>query len=287
MIRMLAFGAALLPGSAAAQTLEFSGSTAPVFRVGVSELTAGTTTLGFGVSNRAVDASAATGIDLSVAGTVTLRTAAAVNFGGGWTVSGSVNGTVGPVALSVQSALWTAPLRSFDPLADVRQEATSTRSAGFQVDASGRYRLQRNLQLLADASVSAQSNVGLGAEWRDGPLSYRAGGRVGSNVLGVTGGLTVRQDDLTLTVDALLGPSSVGVVGSVSLADPLPLPSSLRLYGAYEPWRVDASSVRYGVILTTELGPGTLTAEARGTTGRFGARVGFALPVGPRDDEEE
>jgi hypothetical protein len=114
----------------------------------------------------------------------------------------------------------------------------------------------------------------------------RGGGRVGADVLGVTGGLTVRGENSTVTLDALVGPSSLGVTGGLILPAPLEdRESSLRLYFAYEPWRTNTVTLRYGAVFSVEAGRGELTADARGGSGGAGVRIGYVLPLGGAEEE--
>lgn len=276
----------LSAASASATAVEFGVSSGPLVRVGVRDLEVGGGMAGFGVSNRAVDLSFERGIDFSVLGTVNARLSAALAFSGGGRLNLTTSGTAGPFALTGSLNVWSAPQAIFDPLAPLAFEPTSLRPDGWSLDLAGRYRVQRDLLVLVSGNLGEQANVGVAGEWRREDLSWRAGARFGDDVLGLTAGLTVRGEGATLALDGLLGTADLGVTASVTVPDPFEVPSSLRAYVAYEPWRRTVEPLRFGVALTSEVGPGELTAELRGGAGRLGARVGYVLPLGAAEDEE-
>ncbi|MFC4639411.1 hypothetical protein [Deinococcus hohokamensis] len=118
-----------------------------------------------------------------------------------------------------------------------------------------------------------------------GTLTWRLGARAGREVLGVTAGLGYATPaGLNLGLDALAGPGTFGVTASLSAADVLGEGSALRLYGAYEPWRLASLPLRAGLELSVAAGPGQLGLDLRGgrsasgTLG-YGARVSYSLPL--------
>lgn len=285
---------ALSPGSAAlAADLQLSaasvfrgasGLPAPVVRIGVTDLGFAGGSAGFAVSDRAVEASYGRTLDLSVAGTARARLTAGYAFAGGGRVALAGSGTLGPLALNLGAQLWSAPLAQFDPLVTSSFEGASTRAGGWAVDASARYRLQRDLVLLASGTLGEQPNVAAGVEWRRGELSLRGGGRFGEGVAGATVGATLRREEYTLALDALVG-HTLGFTGSLGLPDPLTVPSNLRVYAAYEPWRLYARTLRIGATLEASVGPGELSADLRGGSGSLGVRLGYTLPLGAEGEE--
>ncbi|AFZ66002.1 hypothetical protein [Deinococcus peraridilitoris] len=260
-------------------TAPFSvGVAGPTVRIGVSELEFSGSSLAFGLSHRAVELSAGRRLDLSVAGTAGARLSAGYAFVGGARLALSGNATLGAVALNVQSALWTTRQREFDPLIESSYEGASTQERGWTFDAAARYRLQRDLLLLGSGNLGQQPNLAAGLEWRQGELSLRGGARFGEGVVGAMLGATLRREDLTLSVDALVGPLPA-VTGSLNYADPLSLPSSLRVYAAYELWRRHVEPWRVGAELRFEQGPGEWSADVRGTSRSVAARLGYRLPL--------
>lgn len=273
--------------TAGATTLEIDaagrlsgGLSGPTVRVGVSGLEFSGNSVAFGLSHRALDVSVGRRLDLSVAGTASARLSAGYAFQGGGRVGLGGNASVGPVALNVQTVLWSARLREFDPLIESSFEGASTSASGWVLDASARYRVQRDLQLLASAHLGQQPNVAAGLEWRQGELSLRGGARIGERVAGATVGASLRREEFSLNVDALIG-SSPGFTGSLNYADPLSLPSNLRIYAAYEPWRRQVEPWRVGAEMRLEQGPGEWSADLRGTLTTLGLRVGYRLPLNP------
>lgn len=268
--------AALLSGTAGAAQIGVEAGSGPFVRGSVSDIAAGGGTLSFGLSNRAIEAGYGLGLDLSVLGSARARLDAAYVFSGGVRLGLNANGTVGPAALTLAGAYWTAPARDQDPLAEFSEAGVSPRVQGWSADLGARYRLQRDLVLLGSGSLGAQPNLAAGVEYRSGALSYRGGARAGAGVLGVTAGLSYRSEaGATLALDSLLGPNSLGLTGSLALADLLGDGSSLRLYGAYEPWRVDARPLRLGAEASLPAGPGTLNLAVRGGAGELGVRAGY------------
>ncbi|MFC4425303.1 hypothetical protein [Deinococcus navajonensis] len=118
-----------------------------------------------------------------------------------------------------------------------------------------------------------------------GTLTWRLGARAGQQVLGVTAGLGYATPaGLTLGLDALVGPGTFGVTASLAAADVLGEGSSLRLYGAYEPWRPVSLPWRAGLEFSVVAGPGQLGLDLRGGRSAdgfvgYGARVSYRLPL--------
>ncbi|MBZ9753096.1 hypothetical protein K7W42_19855 [Deinococcus sp. HMF7604] len=122
-----------------------------------------------------------------------------------------------------------------------------------------------------------------------GTLSWRLGARAGRDVLGLSGGLSYATEaGLTLALDALVGPHTLGLTGSAAWNEVLGEGSTLRLYAAYEPWRTVSSPLRAGVEATLAAGPGTLGVQVNGGRRLDGAagvglRVSYALPLAGTD----
>lgn len=279
----------LTPGVACAADLNVSVSVTgePRVSAGLSGVSFAGGSLGFGVSHRAVTGTLERRLDLSVVGTAALTVNAGYALSGGGMLGVSGRGSVGPVAASVNASAWSAPLNEFDPLAQSGFAGASTLNQGWSLEASGRYRLQRDLVAFGLGEFGAQANVAAGVEWRrDATWTVRAGVRGGDAVLGALLGATWRSDDVTLTADALLGPSSLGVTGSLSYAEPLDVPSNLTVFAAYEPWRQFRLPFRLGVALEAELERGRIMAEVHaGSAGVIGTRVRYVLPLSVADDE--
>lgn len=278
-------------------------------RVGVSDLPLGRGTLTLGVSNRALEASVGQGLSLPPAGAVSARLDAAVTWRGGVRLSPVASGTLGPVALNLAGTFFTAGATEVDPLAAWTLTPTDLRDSGWNADFTARYRVSRSLIALASGEFGLQNQGSLGLEWRRdltrtlppaagdapdsapttetlGTLALRLGARAGQGVLGVTGSVTYSAESgLTLALDALAGPESWGVTGSLNAPDLLGEGSTSALYVAYEPWRQASAPLRAGAEVTVPAGPGTLSLDVRG--GRWpgggvggGARIGYSLPLG-------
>ncbi|ABF45847.1 hypothetical protein Dgeo_1552 [Deinococcus geothermalis DSM 11300] len=300
-------------GVAGAVNLDFGvayhSGTSGWARVGVSDLALGRGTLTLGVSNRALEASVVQGFSLPPAGTVSARLEAAVTQQGGLRLAPGVSGTLGPVALNLAGTFFTAGATEIDPLAAWTLAPTDLRASGWNADLTARYRVSRSLIALASGGFGAQNQGSLGLEWRRdltrtlppaagddpgsapttetlGSLALRLGTRAGQGVLGVTGGLTYRAaSGLTLALDALAGPESWGVTGSLNAPDLLGEGSMFALYVADEPWRQASAPLRVGAEVTVPAGPGTLGLAVRGgqwpgRAGGVGARVSYSFPLG-------
>ncbi|SMB93085.1 hypothetical protein SAMN00790413_01839 [Deinococcus hopiensis KR-140] len=304
VMTVLALGAAL-GGGAGAADLDFGvayGSGGSLFRVGVTNVTAGRFTLSAAASNRGVEVGVTQGLSLPPAGAVTARTDAAVTWRGGVRVSSQATATLGPVALNLGGAFFTAA--NVDPLAAWALTPTDLRDRGWDVDFTARYRVNRTLVAVAGGEFGAQNQGLLGVEWRrdltrvlppaegddpeaeptterTGGVTLRLGARAGRGVLGVTGGASyTAESGLTMAVDALVGVGGWGTVGSVSVPDVLGEGSSARAYLAYEPWRTASAPFRAGLETSVPLGTGTLAVDVRGGTGGLGARVGYSFALG-------
>ncbi|MBB5233440.1 hypothetical protein [Deinococcus budaensis] len=304
-------------GAAGAATLDFgvtyrSGAAlwdGGLLRFGVSEVPLGRATLSAAVSNRAVEAGVGGGLSLPPAGALTLRADAALTYRGGVRLAPRASGTLGPVALNVGGAFFTAAATEVDPLAAWTLTPTDLRARGWAADFTARYRVGRALVAVLGGEFGPQNQGFAGAEWRrdltrvlppaegddpatepltetTGSVTLRLGARAGQGVLGVTGGVSYSAESgLSLALDALAGPGGWGAVGSLSAPDPLGEGSDARLYVAYEPWRRASAPLRAGAEVSLPAGPGTLSAAVRGGltasgTSGFGVRVGYSLPLG-------
>lgn len=118
-----------------------------------------------------------------------------------------------------------------------------------------------------------------------GTLTWRLGARAGRDVLGLTAGLGYATPaGLNLGLDTLVGPGTFGVTASLSAADLLGEGSSLRLYAAYEPWRLASLPLRAGLELSVAAGPGQLGLDLRGGRSAagapgYGARLSYLLTL--------
>ncbi|ACO45851.1 hypothetical protein [Deinococcus deserti] len=119
-----------------------------------------------------------------------------------------------------------------------------------------------------------------------GTIIWRLGARAGRDVLGVTAGVGyAAPSGLNLGLDALIGPGSFGVTASLSAADVLGEGTTLRVYGAFEPWRNHTMPLRAGLEATLPAGPGELGLDLRGGQASngslgYGARISYSLPLG-------
>lgn len=321
VMKRLAVLAFLLAGGAGATSLEFgvayrtpgSGLLDQGWaRVGVSDVDLLGGRVSAGVSSRAVDVGFVRGLSLAPVGNATARADVAVTYAGGVRLSSRTTASLGPVALNVGGAYFTAPATDIDPLAAWTPAPTDLRPQGWAADVTARYRVNRTLVAVLGGEFGAQPQGFAGVEGRRdltrtlpldpaadpgtepdteslGTLSWRAGVRAGTGVLGATGGVTYATGSgLSVAVDALLGPGALGLSGSVSAPDALGEGSTLRLYAAYEPWRTASAPLRAGVEASMPAGPGQLGVtvsggrSALGAAG-FGAKVSFTLPLGQSD----
>ncbi len=315
---LAALTGACLSAHAAATSLDFGVTYASplgtsqagllVGRLGFSDVALFGGQFGVGASNLALDASYARTLAIPPAGAVTSRTDLAVTWQGGLRVASRVTGGLGPVALNVGGAYFTAPVTAFDPLAAWTLAPADTRATGWSADLTVRYRVSRTLIAVGGGEFSAQASGYLGVEGRQdltqvvapadpevpdsepetetvGTVTWRLGARAGQGVLGATAGVSYSTPaGFGVNVDALLGPDSLGLTASLGAADLFGEGSSLNLYAAYEPWRTAAVPVRFGLESALPAGPGTLTLDLRGGLGPqgaagYGARVGYRLPL--------
>ncbi|GAA5514690.1 hypothetical protein Dcar01_03446 [Deinococcus carri] len=284
-------------------------------RVGVGDVSFGRGTLTAGVSNRAAEIGLVQGFSLPPAGTVSASADAALAWGGGLRLAARVGGTLGPVALNVGAAGFTTAATAVDPLAAWALTPTALRTRGWNADFTARYRVNRTLIAVVGGEFGAQNQGLLGVEWRrdltrvlppaegddpdaepgterTGTLALRLGARAGQNVLGLSGGVTYSTEaGLSLALDALAGPGSWGVVGSLNAPDLLGAGSTAGVYLAYEPWRLAAAPLRAGAQATVPAGRGTLSLDVRGGLlpgggSGLGARVGYSFPLGGTPPEQ-
>ncbi|GGJ72043.1 hypothetical protein [Deinococcus aquiradiocola] len=296
-----ALALALTCSVAGATSLDFGVSYAPaggtlgqdgLLRVGVTDLPFAGFSLMAGAGSRSLDASLGRSLVLPGLGVARVRADGAFLYGGGLRGGLTLGGTAGPVALTLSGSVWNAGAARFDPLARWAEVAPDLRDSGGSFGVTARYRLNREVVLNVNGTVSAQSSVLAQAEWRQDLLSYRAGVRAGQDVLGVTGGVTYADPDsgLNAALDALVGPDTLGLTGHVGLDGVLGDGSSVRVYAAYEPWRTTSEVLRIGAQAGLPVGPGTLNVEAYGgsrgsLTGLgYGVKVGFSLPLDPPAD---
>jgi hypothetical protein len=297
-------------GVAGAATLDFGAAyrSEGLLRVGVTDVALGRGSLSAWVSNRAFEASLTGGLSLPPAGALSLGADAALTYRGGLRLAARAAGTLGPVALNLGGAFFTAAATEVDPLAAWTLAPTDLRTRGANLDFTARYRVSRTLIATLGGEFGPQNHGLLGAEWRrdltrvlppeggddpeagpltgrTGTLALRLGARAGQDVLGVTGGVSYSAESgVALALDALAGPRGWGAVGSLSAPDLLGAGSETRLYLAYEPWRRASAPLRAGAEVSLPAGPGTLSVDVRGGTGGVGARVGYRFPLGRTPD---
>lgn len=304
-----------LAGTAGATALEFGVSYhggargGGWARVGVSDLPALGGRVSAGLSTRAAEVGYARSLALPPLGVVTARADVAAAFAGGVQASARLGGSVGPVALTLAATGFSAPAGRIDPLTPWNFDATDSRARGFNAQLSARYRVNRNLIAVAGGEFGGQNVGTVGVEGRReltrllppdegaqpgdapetepvGTLTWRAGVRAGQDVLGVTGGMSYAAEaGLNLGLDALVGPRTFGITGSVDAGELLGPGSSVRLYAAYEPWRTASTPLRAGIAATRPLGGGEAGLNVGGgrtpdgQTG-YAARVTYTLPLG-------
>lgn len=316
-LRAMALAAAL-SGGAGAAGIDFgvayrSGGAALLdsawARVGVTDLNLLGGAVSAGVSTRAADLGYARSLSLPPLGAVTSRSDLAVTWQGGVRLSSRATASLGPVALNLGGAYFTAPAPSVDPLAAWTAAPTDLRARGWTADITARYRVNRTLVAVAGGEFGAQNHGLLGVEGRreltrtlppaegddadtppetetTGTLTWRVGARAGQDVLAATAGLSYATPaGLSLAVDGLLGPGDLGLSASVNAPDTLGEGSALRLYAAYEPWRTASAPLRAGVEYARPLGAGQLALNLSGGRDRqgvagFGARLGYRLTLG-------
>lgn len=298
---------ALTPPAASAASLDFGVAYAPgatllesgLLRLGVSDYSLGAYTLGAGLSSRGLDASVARRLTLTGLGTARLGLDGGVLWDAGLRGRLSASGTLGPVAAGLNLSGWTREPGRFDPLAPLSEAPTRLSASGWQLDATARYRFSREVIADLEAQAGEQPNALLTGALRRGNLTYRLGARAGSGVLGAAAGLSYDDGEgAALSLDGLYGPAVLGLAPSLGLRASADLSglagdnSSLHLYAAYEPWRLDVLPLRYGAALSLPLGPGSLELEGRGgldrlNTARYGARVTYRYVLdAPEEDQD-
>ncbi len=278
-------------------------------RVGVSDLPVLGGRVAAGLSTRAAEVGYGRSLALPPLGVVTARADVAVAFGGGVRASARLGASVGPVALNLAGTGFSTSAGLTDPMALWNFEATDSRERGFNAELGARYRINRNLIAVAGGEFGGQNMGTVGVEGRReltrtlpldegaqpgdepeteavGTLTWRAGVRAGKDVLGVTGGVSyAAESGLNLGLDAVVGPKTFGITGSVDAGELLGPGSSVRLYAAYEPWRTASTPLRAGLIATRPLGGGEVGLNVSGgrtsdgQTG-YGARLSYTLPLG-------
>lgn len=292
-------------GLAGATSLEFGVSYAPaggtvwqggLLRLGVKDVQVAGFGLAAGLSGRAADASLSRSLVLPGLGAARLRADGAVLYLGGLRGSLNLSGTLGPVALTLSGSGWNADPTRFDPLARWAEVAPDLRGNGAAFGLNARYRFSRELVLNVGGTLGGQSSVLVQAELRQDALSYRLGARAGQDVLGVAAGLTYtdQSSGLSVSLDGLAGPGTLGLIGRLDADNLLGDGSTLSLYAAYEPWRTTSETLRSGLQLGLPLGPGTLNLEGYGGTHQggssgtlnpdvqglgFGLKVRYVLPL--------
>jgi hypothetical protein len=307
--------ALMLAGTAGATALDFGVSYhggpqgGGWARVGVSDFPALGGRVSAGLSTRAAELGYGRSLALPPLGVVTARADVAAAFAGGVRASARLGGSVGPVALNLAATGFSTSAGRIDPLTSWNFDATDSRERGFNATLGARYRINRDLIAVAGGEFGGQNMGAVGVEVRReltravpleegalpgdepeteavGTLTWRAGVRAGQDVLGVTGGVSyAAESGLSLGLDALVGPKTFGITGSVDAGELLGPGSSVRLYAAYEPWRTASTPLRAGLTATRPLAGGEVGLTVSGgrtpdgQTG-YGARLTYTLPLG-------
>ncbi|WP_144012105.1 hypothetical protein [Deinococcus sp. LM3] len=164
-------GAALLVSSAQAATLDFGVSyRAPDAglwgRVGVSELDLLGGQVSAAVGSRAAQVGYARSLSLPPLGAATARTDLAVTWQGGVRLDSHASAGVGPVALNLAGAYFTAPITDVDPLAPFAQAPADLRERGWNASLGARYRVSRDLIAVVGGELGAQPHLSVGVEGR-------------------------------------------------------------------------------------------------------------------------
>ena len=164
-------GAALLVSSAQAATLDFGVSyRAPDAglwgRVGVSDLDLLGGQVSAALSSRAAQVGYARSLSLPPLGAATARTDLAVTWQGGVRVDTRASAGVGPVALNLAGAYFTAPVTDVDPLAPFAQAPADLRERGWNAALTARYRVTRDLIAVLGGELGAQPQLSAGVEGR-------------------------------------------------------------------------------------------------------------------------
>ncbi|MFW8626016.1 hypothetical protein [Deinococcus sp. ME38] len=164
-------GAALLVSSAQAATLDFGVSyRAPDAglwgRVGVSELDLLGGQVSAAVGSRAAQVGYARSLSLPPLGAATARTDLAVTWQGGVRLDSRASAGVGPVALNLAGAYFTAPVTDVDPLAPFAQVPADLRERGWNASLGARYRVDRDLIAVVGGELGAQPQLSVGVEGR-------------------------------------------------------------------------------------------------------------------------
>lgn len=164
-------GAALLVSSAQAATLDFGVSyRAPDAglwgRVGVSELDLLGGQVSAAVGSRAAQVGYARSLSLPPLGAATARTDLAVTWQGGVRLDSRASAGVGPVALNLAGAYFTAPVTDVDPLAAFAQAPADLRERGWNASLGARYRVDRDLIAVVGGELGAQPQLSVGVEGR-------------------------------------------------------------------------------------------------------------------------
>lgn len=243
----------------------------------------------FGVSTRAAFVGLSGAFDLGPVGRASASARLAYVYVGGLRLSAGVRGTFGPAALEARALYWTAPLGAEDPLAPYALEPDPATGEGYLVAANGSYRLSRELIVRLEPRLgSAASGLEARLETRSSELTLSGGGLVAVQANGTTLGAVAgaryspEEAPFQVSADGLVGSGpdgfTYGLVGSFSLSLPDEL-GSATVYGAFEPWRLDVATLRAGLGLELNVGPGVAFARAQGGFGTWGVQLGYRLDL--------
>ncbi|MFC6748417.1 hypothetical protein [Deinococcus aquaticus] len=118
------------------------------------------------LSSRAAQVGYARSLSLPPLGAATARTDLAVTWQGGVRVESRASAGVGPVALNLAGAYFTAPVTDVDPLAPFAQAPADLRERGWNAALTARYRVNRDLIAVLGGELGAQPQLSAVVEGR-------------------------------------------------------------------------------------------------------------------------
>ncbi|GGJ56756.1 hypothetical protein [Deinococcus roseus] len=288
----------LLVPMARATDLELGGGitcTCPRFHVELSQFAVGdSTTLLAGASDQALWLGADTTFDLGVAGNLTASLKTRYAWSQHYRIEGKLSGVLGSKAtVNLQAHYGTASLSYFDqyPAFSLTPETDRT---GFGMQLDGKYRLDRQWALTTEGGFGTENRFQAGAQFRESQNEYRFAALWQNtdkgNVFGGTAGLTWRDDNSTLTLDALAGLRGNQFVwgGKVTVATYQIedfFDSDVKVFAAYEPYRDATFPFRYGLETTTPMQNGHLDFAAYFTEGGYAFQASYKFTLDPEPEE--
>ncbi len=118
------------------------------------------------LSNRALELGYNQSLALAPLGAASTHTNLAITQTGGLRLSSSATAGLGPIALALNSAYFSAPITDIDPMAAWALAPTDLRSNGLNGDLTLRYRVNRNTIAVVGGELGAQNQVFGGVEGR-------------------------------------------------------------------------------------------------------------------------